>query len=496
MKKIKLKVSVIGSGIGGLATAVRLAVNGFDVKVFDSNNQPGGKAVEFSVDGYRFDKGPSLLTMPEKIDELFHLAGRNPADYISYSKMNENCRYFFEDGDIIKGYANSQQFANEIYNKANIPKNTTLRFLRRNAFIFNSTNYLFLEKSLHKLKTYLSFRVLFSALKIPWLNLFSSMHTVNSNTFSNPKIVQIFNRYATYNGSNPYQAPGVLNSISTLEFKDGAFFADKGMSSIPKAIYKLALEIGVKFYFSSEVDKIKVENGKVKGVIIQNKVVDSDIVVCNTDIHYVYNKLLPKQFKIRYRKNQERSSSAIIFYWGVNKIFDQLQIHNILFSKDYKSEFDFIKEGNKIYSDPTIYINVTSKKIKSDAPKDSENWFVMINVPHDDSQDWDKIIKQTRIEIINKINRVLKTSIENCITCESVVDPRSIEIESHSFKGALYGTSSNTKQSAFFRHPNFSKDIKGLYFCGGSVHPGGGIPLVLSSAKIVEELINSDYEKK
>lgn len=496
MKKIKLKVSVIGSGIGGLATAVRLAVNGFDVKVFDSNNQPGGKAVEFSVDGYRFDKGPSLLTMPEKIDELFHLAGRNPADYISYSKMNENCRYFFEDGDIIKGYANSQQFANEIYKKANIPKNTTLRFLRRNAFIFNSTNYLFLEKSLHKLKTYLSFRVLFSALKIPWLNLFSSMHTVNSNTFSNPKIVQIFNRYATYNGSNPYQAPGVLNSISTLEFKDGAFFADKGMSSIPKAIYKLALEIGVKFYFSSEVDKIKVENGKVKGVIIQNKVVDSDIVVCNTDIHYVYNKLLPKQFKIRYRKNQERSSSAIIFYWGVNKIFDQLQIHNILFSKDYKSEFDFIKEGNKIYSDPTIYINVTSKKIKSDAPKDSENWFVMINVPHDDSQDWDKIIKQTRKEIINKINRVLKTSIENCITCERVVDPRSIEIESHSFKGALYGTSSNTKQSAFFRHPNFSKDIKGLYFCGGSVHPGGGIPLVLSSAKIVEELINSDYEKK
>jgi phytoene dehydrogenase-like protein len=120
----------------------------------------------------------------------------------------------------------------------------------------------------------------------------------------------------------------------------------------------------------------------------------------------------------------------------------------------------------------------------------------MINVPHDKSQDWDKIIKQTRIEIINKINRVLKTSIEDCITCESVVDPRSIEIESHSFKGALYGTSSNTKQSAFFRHPNFSKDIKGLYFCGGSVHPGGGIPLVLSSAKIVEELINSDCERK
>ena len=496
MKKNKRKVSVIGSGIGGLAIAVRLAVNGFDVKVFDSNNQPGGKAVEFSVNGFRFDKGPSLLTMPEKIDELFYIAGKNPADYISYSKMNENCRYFFEDGNVIKGYANPKQFANELHKKENVPRNKTLRFLRRNEFIFNSTNYLFLEKSLHKLKTYLSFRVILSALKIPWLNLFSSMHTVNSNMFSNPKIVQIFNRYATYNGSNPYQAPAVLNSITALEFKDGAFFADKGMSSIAKAIYKLAKEIGVKFYFSSEVDKIKVGNEKVEGIIVGNKVIDSDIVVCNTDIHYVYNKLLPKQFSIRYRKNQERSSSAIIFYWGVNKIFNQLQIHNILFSKDYKSEFDFIKEGNKIYSDPTIYINVSSKKIKSDAPKDSENWFVMINVPNDKGQDWDKIIKQTRIQIINKINRVLKTSIEDCITCESVVDPRSIEVESHSFKGALYGTSSNTKQSAFFRHPNFSIDIKGLYFCGGSVHPGGGIPLVLSSAKIVEELINSDYERK
>lgn len=496
MNKSIKKASVIGSGIGGLAIAVRLAVKGYDVKVFDSNTKPGGKAVEFSLSGFRFDKGPSLLTMPEKIDELFYIAGKNPEDYFSYSKINESCRYFYEDGVVIKGFTDAERFSQELFETSNIPKKNTIKYLKRNAFIFDSTSYLFLEKSLHRFKTYLSFKVLFSALKIPWLNLFSSMNKINSKIFLDTKIVRIFNRYATYNGSDPYLAPGVLNSISNLEFKKGAFFADKGMSSIAKSIYKLAVELGVKFYFSSSVNEIKVNNGNVKGVVVNDSFIASDLVVCNTDIHYVYNKLLDKKFSLNYKKDQERSSSAIIYYWGISKVFNQLQVHNILFSENYKKEFQHIRNGNSIYSDPTIYINITSKKIKSDAPNNSENWFVMINVPHDKNQDWDKIISKSRIEIITKINRILDVNIEDHIKCEKVVDPRNIEEETHSFKGALYGTSSNTKEAAFFRHPNFSKNIKGLYFCGGSVHPGGGIPLVLSSAKIVEELIHLDYEKK
>ena len=490
------KASVIGAGIGGLAIAVRLAVNGYKVNVFESNSYPGGKAAEFKTKGFRFDKGPSLLTMPEKIDELFLLAGRTPRDYFKYSKINESCRYFYEDGTVIKAYSDVMKFSEELFNQTKTPKHQTINYLKENEFIFKATSYLFLEKSLHKLKTYLSFKVLFSALKIPFLNLFSTMNEINSKRFKNEKVVQIFNRYATYNGSDPYLAPGVLNSISNLEFKRGAFSADNGMSTIPKSIYKLALELGVVFYFNSSVEEIRIDENEVEGVVVGKDLYSSDLVVCNTDIYYIYNKLLPKKYSLKQQKNSERSSSAIIFYWGIDKVFDKLQLHNILFTQSYKNEFKHIRGGISIYEDPTIYINITSKKKTSDAPKNSENWFVMINVPYNKDQDWDKLVMKSKKNIIKKINRVLNISIEDNIVCENVIDPRNIESETHSFKGALYGTSSNTKGAAFFRHPNFSKEIKGLYFCGGSVHPGGGIPLVLSSAKIVDELIKRDYEKK
>ena len=490
------KASVIGAGIGGLAIAVRLAVNGYKVNVFESNSYPGGKAAEFKTKGFRFDKGPSLLTMPEKIDELFLLAGRTPRDYFKYSKINESCRYFYEDGTVIKAYSDVMKFSEELFNQTKTPKHQTINYLKENEFIFKATSYLFLEKSLHKLKTYLSFKVLLSALKIPFLNLFSTMNEINSKRFKNEKVVQIFNRYATYNGSDPYLAPGVLNSISNLEFKRGAFSADNGMSTIPKSIYKLALELGVVFYFNSSVEEIRIDKNEVEGVVVGKDLYSSDLVVCNTDIYYIYNKLLPKKYSLKQQQNSERSSSAIIFYWGIDKVFDKLQLHNILFTQSYKNEFKHIRGGISIYEDPTIYINITSKKKTSDAPKNSENWFVMINVPYNKDQDWDKLVMKSKKNIIKKINRVLNISIKDNIVCENVIDPRNIESETHSFKGALYGTSSNTKGAAFFRHPNFSKEIKGLYFCGGSVHPGGGIPLVLSSAKIVDELIKRDYEKK
>ena len=490
------KASVIGAGIGGLAIAVRLAVNGYKVNVFESNSYPGGKAAEFKTKGFRFDKGPSLLTMPEKIDELFLLAGRTPRDYFKYSKINESCRYFYEDGTVIKAYSDVMKFSEELFNQTKTPKHQTINYLKENEFIFKATSYLFLEKSLHKLKTYLSFKVLLSALKIPFLNLFSTMNEINNKRFKNEKVVQIFNRYATYNGSDPYLAPGVLNSISNLEFKRGAFSADNGMSTIPKSIYKLALELGVGFYFNSSVEEIRIDENEVEGVVVGKDLYSSDLVICNTDIYYIYNKLLPKKYSLKQQQNSERSSSAIIFYWGIDKVFDTLQLHNILFTQSYKNEFKHIRGGISIYEDPTIYINITSKKKTSDAPKNSENWFVMINVPYNKDQDWDKLVMKSKKNIIKKINRVLNISIEDNIVCENVIDPRNIESETHSFKGALYGTSSNTKGAAFFRHPNFSKEIKGLYFCGGSVHPGGGIPLVLSSAKIVDELIKRDYEKK
>lgn len=485
------RVSVIGAGIGGLAIAIRLKVKGFDVNVFEANQSFGGKVSETSVDGFRFDRGPSLLTMPEKIDELFILANKKPGDYFQYFPLKESFRYFYEDGTIVRAYSDNEKLVNEISTKTKVSKKKIHKYLKKNKFIFNSTSHLFLEKSLHKIKSYISLRVLISFFKIPFLNLFKSMNETNEQTFNDKKVTQLFNRYATYNGSNPYLAPALLNSISYLELTKGAYYPKNGMRSIAKSLYSLALEMGVNFRFNAKVEKINIceNNATVKSISLKKEEFKSDIIVCNNDIHFVYNNLLKKKISLKKIKSNERSSSAVIFYWGIDGQNEKLDLHNILFSKNYMKEFDCLKNGD-VYSDPTVYINITSKKIKSDAPKGKENWFVMINVPHNTGQFSDNLLKEIKKNIIKKINKILNIKLESLILTEQIVDPRTIERETLSFAGALYGTSSNTFSSAFFRHSNFSNKIKGLYFCGGSVHPGGGIPLALSSAKIVDELIN------
>ena len=197
---------------------------------------------------------------------------------------------------------------------------------------------------------------------------------------------------------------------------------------------------------------------------------------------YLNTKFLnPKPIKTL---SQERSSSAIVFYWGIRKEFKELDLHNIFFAEDYKAEFEAIFEQKTMYKDPTIYINISSKICKEDAPNQSENWFVMVNAPANIGQNWDELVANTKKNVIEKLNAHFKMDIESLIECEEILDPRTIESKTSSYQGSLYGTSSNSKFSAFLRHPNFKKNIKGLYFVGGSVHPGGGIPLCLLSAKI------------
>jgi phytoene dehydrogenase-like protein len=207
------------------------------------------------------------------------------------------------------------------------------------------------------------------------------------------------------------------------------------------------------------------------------------------DVFPTYKNLL-KGIKIPRKKlNQERSSSAVIFYWGINRKFEQLDLHNIFFSQDYKAEFDAIFNKKIIGDDFTVYVNITSKNVPTDAPKDAENWFVMINTPADYGQDWEKIKERLREKTIVKLNRMLNVDLNDLIQEEEVLTPPMIQDKTSSHLGALYGSSSNDKMAAFLRHPNFSSSIKNLYFCGGSVHPGGGIPLCLLSAKIATDLI-------
>ncbi len=480
---------IVGSGIAGIATSIRLSHTGYKVFVHEANHYPGGKLTAFEQDGYRFDGGPSLFTMPFLVDELFRLTKRNPKNYFNYKRLDKTCHYFWEDGTVVHGYAQPEAFADEVFSKLGVQREFVLAFLKHSAMLYDRTAPIFLEKSLHKLSNYLSKDVLRALVKVHKFNLLNTMDEVNKNRLKHPKLVQLFNRFATYNGSNPYKAPGVLSIIPHLEHNQGAYFPEGGMHAITNTLVDLAKDMGVTFDFNQRASEIRVNAGKADGICVNEEWLDADIVVSNMDVVPTYRKLLKDQPAPERTLEQERSSSALIFYWGIADVFPELDVHNILFTEDYQKEFTALFDTKTVVDDPTVYIHISSKAAPEDAPRGCENWFVMINVPGNNGQDWDTIIPQARKTILEKVSRILGKPIEPLIQNESILEPRLIEERTSSYTGALYGSSSNTALSAFWRHPNFSQRIKNLYFCGGSVHPGGGIPLCLLSAKIVGDLV-------
>lgn len=485
-----MKIGIIGAGVAGLAAAVRMASRGYQVDVFEANSYPGGKLSQFELEGYRFDAGPSLFTMPQYVLDVFKAAGVDPKGRFEFDRLETVCNYFWEDGTRLSAFADEEAFAQEVEEKLEVPAERIRKVMADSERKYKLTGQTFLEKSLHKVSTWTNWGILKSMLLIPTFDLFTSMNKVNERLVKHPKLVQLFNRFATYNGSNPYKAPGLLTIIPYFEHRIGAFLPKGGMHAITLALFELAKEKGVNFHFDTPVQEIVVENGHAKALRLKDEKHSFDRIISNMDAFFTYQKLLPKARHPHRILRQEKSTSAIIFYWGIQQQFPELDLHNILFSEDYRTEFDHLAKG-KVYHDPTIYINITQKYCPEDAPPGGENWFVMVNAPYDSGQDWETIIQKTRIQTLEKISRILGQDIEPLIACEETLQPLTIQSKTASHLGALYGTSSNNTMSAFLRHPNFSSRIKDLYFCGGSVHPGGGIPLCLLSAKIVDDVMHA-----
>ena len=482
---------VIGTGIAGLASILRLLQKGYRVKAFETNDYVGGKITSFHNKGYRWDMGPSLFTMPQYVNELFELFGENPQDHFNYTRKKVLCNYFWEDGTTFSAKSDPSLFVNEVSQVFKVDPMIITEYLKKSKLKYDLTAPIFLEKSLHRWATYFSFTTIKALFNSVHLNLFESLNQINQRTLKNKKLIQFFNRFATYNGSSPYKTPGIMSMIPHLEMGLGTYFPKGGMHEISQSLYRLCQSKGAEFQLSNAVTEILHDGSKITGVVAGSQKHEGDLIVCNMDIYATYQRLLKDVIKPKKTLAQERSSSALIFYWGIKKIFEPFDLHNILFSESYQEEFKHIFERKTLIDDPTIYINISSKEEKKDAPEGCENWFVMINCPGNFNQDWEQIKKEARENIIKKINRTLNVHIEDYIEAEEILDPIKIESKTSSHQGALYGASSNNKFAAFLRHPNFSKQLKNLYFCGGSVHPGGGIPLSLLSAKIVGEQITS-----
>ncbi len=489
---IKKRVGIIGSGVSGLSASIRLSNMGYEVHVFEANEYPGGKLSSFKLGDYRFDAGPPLFTMPEYVDELFHLSNENPRDFFNYKKKEIICKYFWQDGKKLTAFADKDKFFKEVKSEFGVCDKVLKKYLNKAKKKYDLTSDLFLKKSLHKLDTFLSVKTIKALSKLSTFEIGKTLSEVNEKILKEPHLVQFYNRYATYNGSSPYSTPGIMTVIQHLESHYGTYIPDGGMHSITKSLYKLAKRQGVIFNFNKFVSEIILKKSRAIGLIVDGKNLFFDTVISNMDIYPTYDKLLPKIKLPTNIKYQERSSSAVIFYWGISKRFDNLDLHNVFFSKDYRKEFDSIFNQKSIYGDPTIYVNITSKEIPTDSPENSENWFVMINTCEDNGQNWDLEVRRLKKIVLERLEYILGESIFPFIEEEKIFTPKTIEERTKSYKGSLYGSSSNGLFSAFLRHPNFSRKIKNLYFCGGSVHPGGGIPLCLLSAKITTELINKN----
>lgn len=484
------KVKVIGAGISGLAIAARLASRGASVDVLEASGTYGGKMGTWQDQGFTFDTGPSLFTRPELIDEVLELPG-SPAPTFSYEKLENITNYFFPDGTELSASASLDKFAETIAENTADSKRSILKFFERALKIDQITEPIFLNKPVRNISTFLNPKAIAALSQISPRLLSSSMHEYHVRSFKDPKTVQLFDRFATYNGSNPYKAPAILQVIPVLEHIHGAYFPEAGMASIAKSLFEKGQSLGVNYRFNNKVEEIIIRENTAAGIRTESGEEFSEYVVSNMDVRYTYERLLRGKALPAYLAKNDPSSSALIFLWGIDRRFAQLDLHNLFFSGNYEKEFEDLFHRKTINPDPTVYVNISSKHKVSDAPRESENWFVMVNAPYNAGQNWEEMITKTRANVIRKLNQRLNIDLDKLIITEKINSPIYLQEETFAYRGALYGDSHNHALAAFRRHPNSTKQIKDLFFCGGTVHPGGGIPLCMLSAKIVDNLIAS-----
>ena len=484
MKLADKSLIVLGSGIGGMTAASTLAFAGYDVTILEKSSTFGGKAGIICKEGYNFDTGPSLLTLPDWIDEVFHYCEKNPRHYYDYDRLDVVTRYFFSDETFVDVNGNIEKTADN-FEKIGLNRKLFLDYMSKWNDIYEISEKTFLSNKIRINKVFLSNAnewLKKSSLK----DIYLPMAKYNQRELSNKKIELIMNRFATYTGSSPYAKPAFMNQLGVVEMIKGAYFPKGGIHAISKSLYELCLDVGVKFNFNSTVSEISYVKNKFK-ISTMEKSYNSLKLVSNIDF-FQTQKLLNRKVKI---KTKELSTSCIVFYWGIKKEFPKLKLHNIIFSADYKKEFNDIFNCKNI-DDPTIYINISSKLDKNHAPNGCENWFVMINVPAKISLVNQKELKRLRDLIINKLSIFVEEDLAPLISFEEILTPHKLYEKTGSFEGSLYGENQNSFKSIINRKKNQDKKLKNLFYVGGTVRPGGGMPLAAKSGIDTAKMILKD----
>ena len=482
-------VIVIGSGFGGIAAAIRLQAQGYQVTILERRDQIGGRAGVYKINGFIFDAGPTVITAPFLIEELFKLAGKNMSEYIQLIPVTPYYRIFFNDKTFFD-YAHPNNNIQKIAEMNPEDVEGYKHMINDVKPIFDKG---FLEMSF---KPFDSFA---SMLKIaPVLFSFKSYLTnykFVSKYIKNEKLRIVFSFHPLLIGGNPYSVPSIYSLIQYLEKEWGVFFAKGGTTALVHGLARLFTDLGGKIILNAEVSKINVDAKQVTGVTIADgRKIEASSVISNADVAHTYLNLIDKKYR---KKNSDRkykkakySMSLFLIYFGTKKQYPNMKHHTIILGPRYKELLKDIFDKKILTDDFSSYLHVPTRTDPALAPPGCETFYILVPVPHQDSGiDWDTMKNQFKDKILQFLDKEYLPGLLDNLVVSKVFTPKDFETEYLAYKGSAFSLEPIFRQSAYFRTHNRSEDIKGLYFVGAGTHPGAGVPGVMSSAKLTTNLI-------
>ena len=483
------EVVVVGGGVGGLAAAIRLGAAGHLVTVLERNDVVGGKLASRERDGFSFETGPSLLTLPGVFEELFALGGTSLADAVDLVRLDPICRYRFADGSTFDTRDRAEDTEGALDGWSPGSGRAWRTLYERGLRTWDIAERTFLAGPMDSPAD--MGRRMRSPRDLVQIDGLRTLHGLAERSLHDTRLVQYLDRYATYSGSSPYRAPATLACIPAIEQSFGAWYICGGLSRLADALAAVVTDLGVSIRTATEVVSIMQRAGRVTGVVLADgEELRADIVVADADAHHLYTDLVPDRSRLRRLARAGRSSSGFALLAGVDGRTDHLAHHNVSFPASYRPEFDALFRDGQPVADPAVYLCCSSVTDAGQAPNDCENWFVLVNAPSGGRIDWTAAAPRYQDHLLEVMAR-RGWDLSGRLRFVEAITPDDIALRYRSHGGAIYGTSSNGRAAAFLR-PGNRGPLGGLYLVGGSSHPGGGLPLVAISARIVADLVAAD----
>ena len=499
-------IGVIGGGLGGLAAACTLAARGYAVTLFERNDWLGGKAAVLETQGFRFDMGPTLLTVPRVLRRVFAEAGEKLADHVELVRLDPQWRCFFEDGTSLDLVENIEAMAGKLatYSPQAGVAEGYRRFMVLSEQLNEISRRVFFWRSVGGLGDVMAAQGMFSpqALRdVMTLRMGRTVTQTIKSHVADPRVAQLMEHFTQYVGSAPDQSPAVLCGIAHMQTDEGVWYPMGGTSAIPRALAGLAQRLGVNVRAGTGVRQITRTNGAVTGVETDTgEIVALSAVVSNSDSVLTHRELIDGDPSQRFfkRRDYEPACSGVVLYLGLKKRYEHLLHHCFMFSRDPHEEFETIYRKGEPAPDPTLYVCAPSATEAAVAPAGGEALYILAHTPYLRAHhDWTKLLPDYRRVILDKIKRTANLpDLEDRIVCEAALTPADIERRYHVLDGAIYGLASHGRFFGAFKPGNRSPDLKGFYLCGGTAHPGPGMPMVMMSGWIAADTLDQDRRGK